>query len=1427
MQKSSFLRILSRISSIFLIMSLILFLVPQPSDALTNGILATDLLGQYNEDSYINPVPEYTKDGTNNGANRFGFDGPSGILFDFVNHRYFVSDRDNNRVLVYDLNVDDTFPDRVPDHVLGQINFYSNTAANTQSGLNLPQGLALDVANNRLFVAEVGGNRVKVFDISDGIDDGENAIYVLGQADFTSFSSANTQAGMNQPQGLAYDATNNRLFVAEVNGNRVKVWDVASITNGENAINVLGQSLFTTNTTASTQSGMDGAFSVAYDATNKRLFVAERDDNRVKVFNVDPTVLIPDDSGTDGPNAINVLGQSDFTSSGAAATQSGMDSPRGLAYDSTNNRLFVAEKDDNRVKVFDVTSISDGENAINVLGQSDFTSSGSSSTQSGMDGPEGLAYNTTNNRLFVAEFDDNRVKVFNVDPAVLIADNSGTDGPNAVNLLGQYDQTSFIDPVPEYTKSGENDGPNIFGFDNPEYAVFDFTNHRYFVSDYSNSRVLVYNLNTDNTFPDRIPDNVLGQPNFYTKTANNTQAGLKFPRGLAYDAVNNRLFVAEYTGHRVKVWDVTSITNGENATNVLGQSDFTSSSSANTQSGMYNPYGLAYDSTNKRLFVAELLGNRVKVWDVTSISDGENAVNVLGQSDFTSNGAATTQSGMDSPTGLAYDSTNKRLFVADGSNRVIVFDVTSISDGENATNVLGQDDFTSNLGANTQSGMNSPQGLAYDSTNNRLFVAEVSGDRVKIWDVESISDGENAINVIGQADFTSSSGATTQAGMDGPKGLAYDSTNDKLFVSQVSNHRISIFSLSNTVTSISGPSGSYNTGASITLSIIFSSAVTVTGTPSLALETGDTDKSASYTSGSGSNQLIFTYNVGEGDTATDLDYKATTSLTLNGGTIIDTNNNNVAILTLATPGATNSLAFTSNIAIVPPAAAAAAAASPSPVIPPPTPPAEPIPPVETPPIEITDEDPPTVCGLGDLFNILTGELCSVTPEPEPEVEEVIEPEPEHEHEEEIPPEEPEEEIIPVEPEEEVLPEEEIIEPIQEEIPTETPLETPTIDIVPTETPPPTNTTSGGGGGPPPSVVNIPNIPIFIPIPTTIREILPFIATNVEVAREEVKEVLEIKEVNTIEKVVVSGGIVAGASFSVASSLFVTPISASELPLIPIRLWSLLMGALGLKKKTRRWGVVYDSITKQPIDPAYVTLLSLNGKEIANTITDINGRYGFLVGPGTYQIKARKTHYSFPTVKLANQSSDELYDNIYKGETFTTFTEGEVIIKNIPLDPQEFDWNEFEKNRKNIMSTYSRYNTLFAKVSRFVFALGFVIALVALVVIPEPYNIAIFTFYMLIFIFRKINFKTKKRGSIKERSTGYPLSFSIIRIYYQNLNQEIAHSVADRFGHFYSLVKNGTYRIEIQKKNIDGTYSNVYSKDSVTITNGVMNRDFVV
>lgn len=106
----------------------------------------------------------------------------------------------------------------------------------------------------------------------------------------------------------------------------------------------------------------------------------------------------------------------------------------------------------------------------------------------------------------------------------------------------------------------------------------------------------------------------------------------------------------------------------------------------------------------------------------------------------------------------------------------------------------------------------------------------------------------------------------------------------------------------------------YTTGESIDLLVFYNEIVTVTGTPTLTLETGVTDKVVNYNSGSGTSTLTFTYLVSNGELTTDLDYVSTSALSLNGGFIRDSASNNAGIL-LALPGSVNSISDDKQIII--------------------------------------------------------------------------------------------------------------------------------------------------------------------------------------------------------------------------------------------------------------------------------------------------------------------------------------------------------------------------------------------------------------------------------------------------------------------------------------------------------------------------------
>ena len=98
------------------------------------------------------------------------------------------------------------------------------------------------------------------------------------------------------------------------------------------------------------------------------------------------------------------------------------------------------------------------------------------------------------------------------------------------------------------------------------------------------------------------------------------------------------------------------------------------------------------------------------------------------------------------------------------------------------------------------------------------------------------------------------------------------------------------------ITSTGAP---YSVDEKVQATVTFSESVTVTGTPQLTLKIGDSEKTANYTSGSGSKKLIFEYTVAAGDSDTDGIEIEKDKLANNGGSTLKDVAGNAATLTHA------------------------------------------------------------------------------------------------------------------------------------------------------------------------------------------------------------------------------------------------------------------------------------------------------------------------------------------------------------------------------------------------------------------------------------------------------------------------------------------------------------------------------------------------
>ncbi|MBI3074270.1 MAG: hypothetical protein HYY84_19345 [Deltaproteobacteria bacterium] len=743
----------------------------------TSGIPATQLIGPYGGNSTAicpdNPG--------NVGLNR-----PTGAVFSEWRSRLFVADTSNNRVLVYTMSGGLIFPDYLADFVFGQPNMSECRAAEIPSAATMsgPYGLVATTNPYRLFVSDEGNNRILVFDITEGsspFSTGMNAQFVIGQPNFSGRDAGGGATGLNRPKGLAHDSTVSRLYVADSLNHRVVVFSTTELDSGVSAVSVLGQADFDGGRDAGGPTGLSSPSGVAIDTTRQFLFVADRMNHRVVVFDVAAIA--------NGEAATNVLGQTSLDPSapgGTSATQ--MNEPVGVAFQSSPNRLYVADSKGNRVMVFDTSSIDAGEAAINVIGQQTLTSKDAGFGTVGLSAPLSVHVTPTSPpSLLIGDTSNHRIQVFDV--AAVTA--NAADASTTVGHIGPAGVPDFA-AVCANGMSASTLGA-IFSF------AFDAPNRRLFVAEHSAYRVLSYDLNTSFLLADSTAESVIGQPDFASCPRVGSQNSFRQASGLAYDSATARLFVSDF-GSRVLVFNLDGgIVNGMNAESVLGKSDYTSTGDTASTGGLADPTQLAYHGGTQRLFVPDVVNNRIMIWefDGGTVPMGSDAKYVLGQPDYVSTSPGTLATQVANPWAAVISSDGKTLYVSDSSNnRVLVYDLSAgITNGQSAAFVVGQAGFGPGFtdAGTGATGLASPIGLALDDVRNRLYVGDFYNNRVVVYRTPIAANLPAAINVIGQPDLLGKDAGTSQSRFSTPLALALDPNGQYLYVSDFYSWRSLVF----------------------------------------------------------------------------------------------------------------------------------------------------------------------------------------------------------------------------------------------------------------------------------------------------------------------------------------------------------------------------------------------------------------------------------------------------------------------------------------------------------------------------------------------------------------------------------------------------------------------------------------------------------
>jgi hypothetical protein len=590
----------------------------------------------------------------------------------------------------------------------------SPVMANATKKQDLFNPQTLHFYNGKLFVTDTGNDRILIFNSvpTSGLGDPD---IVIGQN--FSYNKQGTVVGIeNQHQ------------------------------NGGDNVNVISaKSLdYPTGVWAGSCGGQD------------RLIVADHDHHRVLIWNSIPT--------SNHQAADMVLGQNNFTSADTdVSNEAGMNNPDDVFC--SGNKLFISDRDNHRVFVYNSFPTSNGQAPDFHLGQPDASTKTSGLSANEFNKPQGLLVAGT--KLLVQDGENRRVLIWNTLPSSGTASADVVIGAPDKTTIG-YDQTSGINAGKAVRKRME----------------YNSSNGKLYIADYG-SQVRVYNSipTTDDASPDF---------NYGTTSANSNAGNLYYPFDVAALASGGVVILTR--GHRLVGHNsvITSDSPTENwiyGQGIVGNRDW-NYSSGRTQRNFAEVGGIALDSSSGQFFIRD--HRRIMVYNKKPTSTNQAADYVIGQSDFTSmdnRGAKQNSIGL---YGRMCTSPGKLWVADDQYNRVMMWNLPITTNDPNANYVLGQTSWNTSGAGSGKTGIDDPRACFWDSANSQFFVSKK--DSIMVWsglpNTLAGYDGANpelhnpaATYIIG----TEGSTAPTQTNVEAPSSITVDG--NSLYVGDYNNKR--------------------------------------------------------------------------------------------------------------------------------------------------------------------------------------------------------------------------------------------------------------------------------------------------------------------------------------------------------------------------------------------------------------------------------------------------------------------------------------------------------------------------------------------------------------------------------------------------------------------------------------------------------------
>jgi sugar lactone lactonase YvrE len=649
------------------------------------------------------------------------------------------------------------------------------------SGLNYPNGIALDSSNN-LYIAETLNNRIRKVDSSGNISTVAGIVDASGSPlyGYSGDGDLATLAELANPIGLALDSSNN-LYIVDQQNYRIR--KVTTSTGIITTIAGTGVGGYSGDGGPATSAQIDSeANSVAVDNSGN-LYIADSGNNRIR--KVDSSGIITTVAGN---------GEYGFSGDGGLAINAKLAYPFDIAIDRSNN-LYIADTVNNVIRKVDsygyVTTVAGTLDAsgIPIAG---YSGDGGIATLAQLYNPKGIGFDSKGN-LYIGDTSNHRIRKVDYITGIITKIAGTTSGYSGD--AGLATSAQLFEPIGIIFDSSAN----LYIADTVNNVIrkisYIQTVNIDSVRNASGPKMLTYDPATyEVTYTDN-PLNITVS-NIIKTIAGNGEPGYSGDGGPAISASFNIIQSIVFNDRIIYVVHTNSTSNSiirRIDTDYNINTDYTINIEIDSTYNLSEQvYGTAFDASGY-LYIADSGNNVIKKIDIqdTYIMT---TVAGTGTAGFSGDGGPATSAKLNYPGAIALDSSNN-LYIADTYNHLIrkvdySTQIISTVVGYIDASGVPQYGWAGSIGYNIPALgalLRLPVAIVFNKSND-MFISDL--DNNVIFKV----DNSTSIISIICGDFYNTAysgdgGLATSAGLNGPYGLALDKSGN-LYIADSQNNRI-------------------------------------------------------------------------------------------------------------------------------------------------------------------------------------------------------------------------------------------------------------------------------------------------------------------------------------------------------------------------------------------------------------------------------------------------------------------------------------------------------------------------------------------------------------------------------------------------------------------------------------------------------------